>query len=632
MNSPVCISLSVVISLSAVGFIALLISIVLIFVFGVGKKRVTLSKRLLLTVSCILTIVALVMALIFGTRCTNNQGEPSDQQTRQTTELTQPQATAPPTSEPTQTTPSAPDITEPTVPDVTEPSEAVPTLGVVTNTEESDPANWKIKWSVIDGNSIVDSYLREDLIFFQDPAQDAYFTLPGISTFRGDPYRTGGAYGYAEILNVSLEKIWTNTISELPKGTNSGFWSGCGWTGQPLIVQWDAQTRKNMNLYADKKDKEELVEVIYATLDGHIYFYDLSDGTFTRDPIDIGMAFKGSGSLDPRGYPILYVGSGDYTTEGEVPRMFAISLVDGCILFEYGHSDPHQLRGWIAFDSTPLIDAETDTLIWPGESGILYTMKLNTAYEPETGNLTMAPDNIVKTRYSTGIGHSIGYEASAIAVEHYIFIADNGGMLFCVDLNTMELMWAQNVRDDINATPVFEWGNDGNGYLYLGTSMEYADGTVYIAKINASTGEYVWEVSFDNIYYDQSISGGILSSPVLGKKGTTLEGMVIFSISRTPSYSGGILVALDTATGQTVWQKVLTHYCWSSPVAIYSETGEAKILLCDSGGNVMLIDSLTGETLTSVNLGSNMEASPAVFNDILVVGTRGKRICGVRIS
>ena len=259
-------------------------------------------------------------------------------------------------------------------------------------------------------------------------------------------------------------------------------------------------------------------------------------------------------------------------------------------------------------------------------------MKLNTAYDPETGSLSVSPDSIVKTRYSTSSGRTLGYEASAVAVDHYIYIADNGGMLFCVDLHTMELVWAQNAKDDINATPVFEWGDDGRGYLYVASSMEYADGTVYMGKIDAATGEYIWQVYFENIYYDSSVSGGVLSSPVLGKKGTPLEGLVIYSISRTPSYSGGLLVALDTETGEIVWETKLTYYCWSSPVAVYDEKGNAKLILCDSYGNVMMLDGTTGEILTSINIGSNVEASPAVFNDILVVGTRGMQVWGIKIS
>ena len=577
-------------------------------------------STLILTILLLLALLSCLLALaFFMTLELRTPTEPTESTVTDPTNEPPTEPTTEPTTQPTE---------PPTEPAPTEPP--TPNLEGVGQTSNSNPSTWGVKWEILSNGTVLDTYHRGETISFGNGKH--YAALPGIFTFRGDNYRSGAAYGFAVTSKQSLQTIWSREISALKKGTGSGTWTGCGWTGQPLMVQWDEETKQHMNLYPAKKAKAGLVEVIYATLDGHIYFYDLDDGTYTRDPIDMGMAFKGAGSLDPRGYPILYVGAGDSTASGKVPRMFIISLIDGKILYEYGNGDGDRLRSWTAFDSAPLVSQETDTLIWPGESGLLYTMKLNTSYNRESGELSIAPSDMVKTRYSTTRGRTYGYEASAIAVDHYLYIADNGGMLFCVDLHTMALMWAQNVKDDINATPVFEWGEDGKGYLYVGSSMEYANGIVYMSKIDAATGEIIWERSVNNIYFDSSVSGGILSSPVLGKKGTELEGMIIWSISRTPSYSGGLLMALDTQTGDIIWKTQLNRYCWSSPVAVYDESGNAKVILCDSAGDVMMINGTTGKVLTSVNIGSNVEASPAIFNDMLVVGTRGMQVWGVKIS
>lgn len=58
-----------------------------------------------------------------------------------------------------------------------------------------------------------------------------------------------------------------------------------------------------MNMYDSAKSKAGLVEVIYATMDGKIYFLDLETGEKTRDPINIGVPFKGAGSLDRAASP-----------------------------------------------------------------------------------------------------------------------------------------------------------------------------------------------------------------------------------------------------------------------------------------------------------------------------------------
>ena len=68
---------------------------------------------------------------------------------------------------------------------------------------------------------------------------------------------------------------------------------------------------------------------------------------------------------------------------------------------------------------------------------------------------------------------------------------------------------------------------------------------------------------------------------------------------------------------------------WSSPVAVYDAKGDGYIIQCDSDGNMFLIDGRTGVLKSTVNLGKNIEASPAVFGNTIVVGTRGKKIYGI---
>jgi len=495
--------------------------------------------------------------------------------------------------------------------------------------DSSNPENWGVNWEIIASGAIVDTYERAEPISFGAP--EDYFALPGISTFRGNNFRNNPVYGTVNVTEKTITPVWANNI-----GSFNG-WTGSGWTGQPLIVQWDNETKAIMNLYPSKQEKENLVEVIYATLDGNIYFYDLDDGSYTRDPIRLGMNFKGAGSLDPRGYPIMYVGSGDSVGDKSA-RMYIISLIDGSVLYERSGNDAFSFRGWVAFDSSPLIDAETDTLIWPGESGMLYTIKLNTNYDKAAGTLSMAPEEISKTRYSTarsdvGDAYWVGYEPSCVIVDRYLYISENGGMFFCIDLNTMKLVWAQDTRDDSNSTPVFEWNGLDGGYIYTAPSLHWTNtngsGYICVYKLDAKTGEIVWEHRFDCNTLD-GVSGGVQSTPLLGKPGTQLEGLILYTIARTPGVWDGKLVAFDTKTGDIVWEKSMDCYTWSSPVAVYDENGNAYIIYADSIGNMFMVDG-DGNKLASIELGSNIEASPAVFNDMLVVGSRGQQIFGIQI-
>lgn len=494
-------------------------------------------------------------------------------------------------------------------------------------TEQTNPENFGISWDIMSKGKIIDSYTNNNISFGMGYE---YSKLEGISTFRGNNYRNSATYGITEIKEEKLNISWKNSIGSLDT------WSGCGWTGQPLIVRWDKKTIQLMNLYPEKKVKKDLVEVIYATLDGHIYFYDLDDGSKTRDPLYIGMTFKGTGTIDPRGYPIMYIGSGIENGE-KTQRMYIISLIDGKILYEQSGVDSFAYRLWPAFDSSPLIDAKTDTLIWPGENGVLYAFKLNTKYDKETGFTKVDPVVLAKTRYQTAKskrGYWLGYESSSVIADKHLYISENSGMFFCINIDTMELVWAQDTKDDSNSTPVFQWEDDGNGYIYTAPSLHWTAtnnyGSVSIYKLDAETGEILWQKAF-NCYTIPGVSGGIQASPLLGKSGTDLENIIIYPIAYSPVRHDGTLVAIDTKSGDTVWQQHMSNYTWSSPVAVYTPSGKSYVVICNSIGNVSLIDGKTGKIISTVNTGANIEASPAIFEDILVIGTRGCKIYGIKL-
>ena len=496
-----------------------------------------------------------------------------------------------------------------------------------------------VSWNIYTSeNGYVTSYQRANPISFGGPSR--YFSLPGIPTFRGNNYRTGGSYGTVSMTARTFsEPIWINYTDAL-ETSEGGYWTGNGWTGQPLIVQWDNETRQIMNLYSEKKAKEGLVEVVYASLDGYIYFIDLEDGEYTRDPLYLGMTFKGAGALDPRGYPLMYVGSGDYTAGGTAPHMYIISLIDGSVLFEYGNNDPAAERDWCAFDSSPLVDAETDTLIWPGESGVLYTVRLNTVYDKAAGSISISPDIVARTTYITskysGYSYWLGYECSAVIMDHYIYLSENGGMFYCVDLNTMELVWAQDTKDDSNSSPEAEYNvKTGEGYLYTAPSLHWtADdgwGSINIYKLNALTGEIVWQHEYECGTVD-GVSGGVQASPVLGKAGSNIEDLVIYPVARTPGMWSGILVALNKETGEEAWRLDMDNYTWSSPVAVYTEDNKGYLVLFDSGGLGFLIDGATGEVIDETSVQYLVEATPAIYENTIVVGTRGQEIYALKLQ
>ena len=197
-------------------------------------------------------------------------------------------------------------------------------------------------------NNLPVEYIPKDEIIFGRPEE--YSDLKGITAFRGNHYRDTASYGTRTINEKKLEIVWSYNIGAI-KAENS-FWPGTGWTGQPLLVNWPEDVRKMMNIDDQYKDKD-LVEVIYPTLDGNIYFLDLETGKPTRDKINVGFPMKGTGMVDPRGYPILYVGMG-LNENGDIITEFKykiFSLIDQTLMYDIMGRDPVAFRKWGAFDS-----------------------------------------------------------------------------------------------------------------------------------------------------------------------------------------------------------------------------------------------------------------------------------------
>ena len=96
--------------------------------------------------------------------------------------------------------------------------------------------------------------------------------------------------------------------------------------------------------------------------------------------------------------------------------------------------------------------------------------------------------------------------------------------------------------------------------------------------------------------------------------------------------AGGYLVSLDTKTGEEVWVEELERYAWSSTVAVYSQIGAVYLVQCCSDGTILLFNGANGRLLDSFSLNTTLEATPAVFGNTVVVGTRDERIIGFSIE
>lgn len=493
-----------------------------------------------------------------------------------------------------------------------EPQPAAPVL----TTLELDTQPGLRERLALDGGALLD----EQRQIFPEP----YASIDGIVTFRGGPTRTSGAFGTIPARPVKLEIMWT---AQTEHGQEPWF-GGAGWTGQPVIVRWPAVIRHSMPKLGRFRADEELVEVIQGSLDGHVYFLDLYTGQRTRKPLDTGNPIKGSVSLDPRGFPLLFVGQG-------IPEKAAIGLRayelinDTQVFFLPGHDQTAPRKWWGAFDSSGLLNRKTDTYVVGAENGLVYSIKLNSDFDPIA--LTMKVDPVItRYRYQNARREAdrLGVENSLTVVKNLAFFADNSGLIQAVDLRTFEPLWAFDSGDDTDASVTAEWPA-----LYTANEIDRrgVKGLSHLRKLDARTGAVLWDHTYpcEGTLEPRKHQAGVFATNVIGRG--DVADLVFFTLSRCPAGTLGAVVALDKQTGAQVWKLELPLFSWSSPTALTDASGKTWLLQGGIGGLVRLIDARTGKQAAQVQLVGDIEASPAVFQDRIVLGTRADRIYGLRI-
>ena len=470
-----------------------------------------------------------------------------------------------------------------------------------------------------------------------------YTSVKGITTFAGNNYRNSFAYGKAVVSMQTLTEKWSNGIGALES------FSGAQWTGQPLVVTWEGTTLKTLGVLDSFKKADSLTEVILCAADGKIYFYEYESGQKTREPISLGIPMFGTPTLDPRGIPMLYIGQGT-VYEKNKSACYYVNLVSNTFQQIVSGKDHTARRDdWSAFDSSPLI--VEDMLIWPSENGLIYFIQLNTKYDPETGALSVSPGDRIKYRYA-GSGYSTssvagkrwyGYEASITAFRNYLFIADNGGRLQCIDLNTLRLQYVVDLGGDTDATIVLEEDGDaGTVWLYSCSQTDAQDeslpngyGYCYTKKINGLTGQVAWERK-QLVITIGNIKGGSKATPHIGQ-GTigdllicSYYGLAVDAVDEegNVSYSyGGKVVAYDRKTGETRWEiKQFGEADYvSSPLVVYTERGDAYLIMCDRAGAIRLYNAVNpGEnSLYALSLGDSIAATPVAYNNYVFVASTG---------
>ncbi|QGG93650.1 outer membrane protein assembly factor BamB family protein [Actinomarinicola tropica] len=422
--------------------------------------------------------------------------------------------------------------------------------------------------------------------------------VDGLLTFRGNPTRTFHGTGPMPADPVRLWRYPDAPMcseSEVEQGDYSGTfeWCGTGWTGQPAVFEREGRTW-----------------VVFGAYDRSIHFLDAADGSEIIPSFETGDIIKGTVTVDPDGYPLVYSGSRDdhmhvVAFDGEAPR-------------ELWTFDANSVEGGLwndDWDASPLVI--DDHLIQGGENSFWYVWKLNRGYAPD-GSVTVDPELVFTAPgWDDELLDDLGDEQvsieSSIAVSGDVaYFTNSGGLVQGWDLSGLregrdpERVFRFWMGDDTDATIVV----DDEGMLYVASQYERstarADEVGQIVKLDPSRPDdpVVWSV------HDPDRKG-VWATPAIHR-----------DVLIVPT-DGGRVMALDRATGEERWEMFLRGPTWQSPVVV-----DDVLVQGDCRGGVLRgfdvrDTSRVPPQLWTVELGGCIESTPAVWDGRIYVGTRG---------
>lgn len=426
-------------------------------------------------------------------------------------------------------------------------------------------------------------------------------TRQGLTMFRGNPTRS--YYGTGPISD-SPEQLWTYPDSAMcSESVNLGetsVWCGMGWTGQPAVWERD----------------DGVTELIFGAYDRSLHFVDAETGTDLRPEFPTGDIIKGSVTIDPDGYPLLYTGSRDN-------KLRIISL-DRDEPTELWSLDAYAVDGiWNDdWDSNPVII--DDVMYEGGENGWFFAYQLNRGYD-SGGKVAIDPQLLFSMRGWTQeeldnlADVNVSIENSIVAYEDRVYFGNSGGRIVGLDVSDIRNGNAPVVFDywaggDVDASLVV----DEDGYVYA--SIEYEpsqmgpietarqDEVGQLVKLDPYTqgDPRVWGL-------DLSVAGedsGLWATPGLH------DGYLY-----TNTHQGSLIV-VDTETGQIVWQDgTVGWHSWSSP-AIIDDTLVVGTCVGELRGYALDDPAAPRRDWTVTPGESCLEATPAIWDGTIYLGSR----------
>lgn len=420
--------------------------------------------------------------------------------------------------------------------------------------------------------------------------------IDGLLTFRGNPTRTFHGRGP---IPEDPQVLWSRTIgcSNSAVGGEAKVWCGTGWTGQPAVFPapdgdgwWVGVGGYNRN----------------------VNFFDPVTGDDAMAPFATGDIIKGTITVDPDGFPLVYSGSRD-----NYLHVVAIDGGEPRELWRLSASE-HQPTLWNNdWDSSPIV--VDGHLFIGGENSRFYAIELNRRTGPD-GLVQVDPEVVFTTEgwdaeLLADLGdRQVSIENSVAMSGSVVYFANSGGLVQGWDMAGLaegrepERVFRYWIGDDTDATVII----DAEGMLYAVSQYERATDRGrelgQVVKLDPTTDDgddpVVWSREASS-----GLDTGVWATPALWGE------LVIVSTD------DGRVLGLDRRTGEERWLLNLPPPLWSSPVVV-----DDTLIQGDCEGSLHAFDlgdgSETPERLWEIELEGCVESTPAVWDGQIFVGTR----------
>lgn len=432
-------------------------------------------------------------------------------------------------------------------------------------------------------------------------------TVDGLLTFRGNANRR--FYGRGPVpasprVAWSYPKSGAMCRSSSTKGETKQ-WCGAGWTGQPTVHVRDGRTW-----------------VVFNGYDGAVHFVDGTTGEDIVEPFLTGDIIKGTVTIDPDGFPLVYSGSRD--------NYFRVLAIDRGLkaeeVWRLAADDVSPTLWNNDWDGSALV--LDDWLLVGGENSQFHAVKLSRTLdadglvqvEPELVFNTPGWDDQLRADLAGQSSSEVSIENSVAVDRDTVYFGNSGGLIQGWDLaplrtgGTPSRTFRYWVGDDTDASVVI----DEAGALYVGVEFERGNARSQqvgqLVKLDPTRPDdpLVW-----SFFDDARRPGGIWSTVALH------DGVVIVTTD------GGRVVGLDQRSGAVLWELRLPGPLWSSPVVV-----DDVLVQGDCGGVLHGFDVSDARAeprpIWQVELGGCIEATPAVWDGAIYVATRGGRFFALR--